>query len=490
MANKQILRNNEGAAGMSIVENVEHIIKQPQRLLTVKENVSVAQAAMIMSDNQVGCLLVLDMQDKLAGVLTERDMIAKVLTTSLSPEAMLVKDIMTTQVISCDTQTPLVKVEKLMAEHKIRHVPIVQNGVPVGMVSSRDVIAYRLRTNRAMKAAAEQLAMLPAGLKSLDFDDVIALAINEVPKSFNAERAALCLATNGTSTAKIHQKDCPLSHEKLISRLKMKQLSQNSRLISGRLCDQICKNSKVCAGHAFRLIIPLAVSEHSGDTYQNAPAIHGFLCMCRHNPSLTASEELQLYKASILQGVLSANLTNAKLYQDYLEARKDSETDTLTGVGTRRVLEKVLKAEHARAVRYSRPFSVAIIDVDNFKKINDSTGHGAGDSTLQQLAKIMHKNTRKTDVIARYGGDEFALLMPETKLNDAVELLDRLRTEAESISIPDISSVTISCGVTEWNGSPADTADLILKRADAALYEAKRAGRNQVMTSRQSKTKS
>jgi len=474
---------------MSSEENIERIIKQPQKLLTVGENATVAQAAMKMSDNQVGCLLVLDPNDKLVGVLTERDMIAKVLTASLSPESILVKDIMTTQVISCDSQTPLVKVEKLMAEYKIRHVPVLQNGVPIGMVSSRDVIAYRLRTNRAMKAAAEQLAMLPAGLKSLDFDDVIALAINEVPKSFNAERAALCLATNGTSAAKIHQKDCPISYEKLLTRLKMKQLSQNNRLISGRLCDQICKNSNACAGHAFRLIIPLAVSEHAGDTRQSTPAIHGFLCMCRHNPSPGASEELQLYKASILQGVLSANLTNAKLYQDYLDARKDSETDTLTGVGTRRVLEKVLKAEHARAVRYSRPFSLAIVDIDNFKKINDSSGHGAGDSALQQLAAIMHKSTRKTDVIARYGGDEFVLLMPETKLNDAVEMLERLRTEAQSISIPNISSVTVSCGVAEWNGSPADTADLILKHADAALYQAKHAGRNQVISSQPTKIK-
>lgn len=467
---------------MPIEENIERIIKQPQRLLSVNENATVAQAATKMSDNQVGCLVVLDPNDKLVGVLTERDMIAKVLTASLSPESILVKDIMTTQVISCDSQTPLAKVENLMAEYKIRHVPVLQDGVPIGMISSRDVIAYRLRTNRAMKAAAEQLAMLPTGLKSLDFDDVIALAINEVPKNFNAERAALCLATNGAATAKIHQKDCPLSHQKLISRLKMKQLSQNNRFISGRLCDQICKNSKACAGHAFRLIIPLVVSEHAA-SLQSTPPIHGFLCMCRHNPSQGASEELQLYKASILQGVLSANLTNAKLYQDYLEARKDSETDTLTGVGTRRVLEKVLKAEYARAVRYSRPFSIAIVDIDNFKKINDCSGHGAGDSALQQLAAIMHKSTRKTDVIARYGGDEFVLLMPETKLNAAVEMLERLRTEAQSISIPNISSVTVSCGATEWDGSPADTADLILKRADTALYQAKRTGRNKVIFS-------
>ncbi|MHC4159467.1 MAG: GGDEF domain-containing protein, partial [Planctomycetota bacterium] len=103
--------------------------------------------------------------------------------------------------------------------------------------------------------------------------------------------------------------------------------------------------------------------------------------------------------------------------------------------------------------------------------------------------EIMLQRVRKTDVIARFGGDEFVLLMPETKLNDAADMLERLRSEACAISIPNISSVTISCGVAEWDGSPTDTTELILKRADAALYEAKRAGRNRVMTSQPAKTK-
>lgn len=474
---------------MPTVENIEQVIKQPQKLLTVKQNSTAAQAAKKMSDNHVGCLLVLDMKDKLVGLLSERDMIAKVLSSSVSPERLFVKDIMTTQIISCDMDMPVAKVEKLMAEHEIRHVPVVHNGVPIGMISSRDVIAYRLRSNRAMKVAAEQLAMLPTGLKSLDFDDVIALAINEVPKSFNADRAAICLTANGFATAKICRKDCPLSHEQLLRRLRIKQISKSSRIISGQLCDKICKNCKACSAQTFKLIIPLTISEHADDADDKSFALHGFLCMCRQKPSQIAPEELQLYKASLLQEVLSANLTNAKLYQNYQDARRDSETDPLTGVGTRRVLEKVLNAELARSIRYGRPFSVAIVDIDNFKQINDSTGHDVGDTVLQHLAKIMQQSVRKTDVIARFGGDEFVILMPETKLNDAVEMLERLRNEVRSISLPNIRSVTISCGVAEWDGSAADTAEIILKRADAALYEAKHAGRNRVMTSQPTKTK-
>lgn len=175
----------------STVRNIEQVVKQPDKLLTIRADDTVAQAAVEMTENQVGCLIVLDEQDKFAGIVTERDILSKVITKSLAPDKLHVRDIMTTDVVSCIMDTPVAKIEQLMAEHKIRHIPIIEDGVPLGMVSSRDLVAHQLINNQAMKNAAEQLAMLPAGLKSLDFEDVVALAINEVPKSFNADHAAL-----------------------------------------------------------------------------------------------------------------------------------------------------------------------------------------------------------------------------------------------------------------------------------------------------------
>jgi len=383
---------------------------------------------------------------------------------------------MTAEPISCTTDTTVAKVEQLMAEHKIRHVPIVENGVPIAMVSSRDLIAYQLRNNNAMKMAAEQLAMLSTGLKSLDFNDVVALTVNEVPKTFEADHAVLCFAKKDSSAPMIYRKGCPHPQEKLLDPAKMKEISKNGHVITGKICTD-------CAGHGRQianLVIPLNIHDHLEDS--NVP---GFLCMCRFNPSNIDPEESQMYKASLLQEILSVNLTNAMLYRNYQEARRDSETDPLTGVGTRRVLEKVLKAECARTIRYNHSFSVAILDVDNLKQINDNQGHAAGDRTLQQLAKIMQENVRETDIIiTRYGGDEFVLVMPETKLNGAKALLERLRRQAKSISIPNIKSVTISAGLVEWNqGPPPDNAQTILERADTALYEAKRKGRNRVVAS-------
>jgi len=130
-------------------------------------------------------------------------------------------------------------------------------------------------------------------------------------------------------------------------------------------------------------------------------------------------------------------------------------------------------------------FSVAIVDIDHFKEINDNAGHAAGDRALRHVARIMSRSIRTTDtIIVRYGGDEFVLIMPETNLSEATILLERLRRQIKTTSIPKTPSITISCGVAEWFGSPADTPENVLSRADNALYEAKHAGRNRVVASR------
>jgi diguanylate cyclase (GGDEF)-like protein len=462
------------------VKDIQQLIKQPAKLLTIKENATVAEAAKKMSDNRIGCLVVFDIQNKFAGVLTERDMLEKVLTTFLSPKNLLVREIMTTEPISCTMDSTIEEVEQLMAEHKIRHLPIVDGGTPIAMVSSRDLIAYQLHTNKAMKTAAEQLAMLSTELKNPNLKDVIELAVNEVPKTFDADRAILCFDQKASSDLVIYRKDCDLTRKDLLDPAKIKQLSQNKQLIYGQICDECRK----LGAKAPRLVIPLDIRDQSNDNGGNNINRQSFLCMCRFKPSSDDSEKLRLYKASLLQEILSINLTNARLYQQYLEARQDSEIDPLTGAGSRRALENALKTEYARAARYHRPFTIAIVDLDNFKEINDKAGHAAGDRALKELAKSMRRNARMTDtIIARYGGDEFVLLMPETNISEATVLLERLQREIKTISIPKVGPITISCGLAEWtvNAGPDETAESLLRRADTALYEAKRTGRNRTI---------
>jgi diguanylate cyclase (GGDEF)-like protein len=150
-----------------------------------------------------------------------------------------------------------------------------------------------------------------------------------------------------------------------------------------------------------------------------------------------------------------------------------ARTDDLTGLPNRRAWEQELPRELARAERDGRPVCVAMLDLDRFKRFNDDRGHQAGDRLLKQAAAAWSEQLRTSDTLARYGGEEFAVLLPGCALSDAQALLERLRN-----AMP--GAQTVSAGVACWDGS--ESPDELVGRADAALYAAKRAGRDRLIT--------
>jgi len=156
--------------------------------------------------------------------------------------------------------------------------------------------------------------------------------------------------------------------------------------------------------------------------------------------------------------------------------------DGLTQAHVKRYLLEVLEKETVRATRYARPLSLLMIDIDHFKRINDSHGHLAGDYVLKELAALVMTRIRSDEVLARYGGEEFALVLPETDIQGAQRLAEALRqmvSQARFDFQEEHIQVTISIGVA-MRADSENATDLI-RRADAKLYEAKRAGRNRVM---------
>jgi diguanylate cyclase (GGDEF)-like protein len=157
-----------------------------------------------------------------------------------------------------------------------------------------------------------------------------------------------------------------------------------------------------------------------------------------------------------------------------------AETDSLTEVANRRAFDAAMERECARATLYHSHFAVMLIDVDNFKTINDRGGHATGDHVLHLVARRIAHCLRSTDLLGRYGGDEFAILLPETALHEASEVADRIRDEMGTQIGRQASPVTLSVGLTVYiPGDPADRRQL-LEQADQALYSAKSDGRNRV----------
>ena len=156
--------------------------------------------------------------------------------------------------------------------------------------------------------------------------------------------------------------------------------------------------------------------------------------------------------------------------------------DALTGALNRKGLDEALEKEIARLRRHSGTLSLALLDIDNFKTLNDSLGHAAGDAALVHLTKVVESTVRPQDALARYGGEEFVVLLPNTAIEDAVGVMIRAQRELTReffLNNNDNVLITFSCGVAEIS----DTEDPYeaLKRADAAMYRAKRAGKNRVI---------
>jgi diguanylate cyclase (GGDEF)-like protein len=187
---------------------------------------------------------------------------------------------------------------------------------------------------------------------------------------------------------------------------------------------------------------------------------------------------------------LSLETTRDVRHMSVLE--QESITDSLMGIYNRRYLERRLTSEVARASRYGMPLSVLLLDIDHFKRINDSYGHQVGDVVLAELAQLIVNTVRTTDIVTRYGGEEIMVIAPSTPLKTATNLAERLRKiiEHRPLDVPaklhrklKALHITVSVGVACFGQSANDFQSLI-QSADEALYRAKKKGRNCVITAR------
>jgi diguanylate cyclase len=207
--------------------------------------------------------------------------------------------------------------------------------------------------------------------------------------------------------------------------------------------------------------------------------------------SFLQSTELrqQVWKKKI--STLSVRIDNmkeetVKLHKRIQEEYKKAKTDALTGIANRLAYNEKIKQEYARWQRHAQALSICVIDVDKFKGVNDTYGHKAGDKVLKTIAEVCVTSIRKNDFIARYGGEEFVLILPETPLDKAKVVAENLRHEIEVCKFHYARkpvAITISCGLAELG--EGDTMESVFKRADKALYVAKKKGRNQLVDENQ-----
>ena len=173
-----------------------------------------------------------------------------------------------------------------------------------------------------------------------------------------------------------------------------------------------------------------------------------------------------------------------RLMAELSQASEMVRVDSLTGALNRKGMEEAMQREVARTRRHDAPLSIALLDIDNFKQINDQLGHRTGDLALQHLANVTRETIRPQDTLARFGGEEFVILLPDTDMDDAVKAMERVQRELTRryfMSDNNKLLITFSAGVSVLSGNEEPSE--AIRRADQAMYLAKRAGKNRVMAS-------
>jgi diguanylate cyclase (GGDEF)-like protein len=329
-----------------------------------------------------------------------------------------------------------------------------------------------------MKKTAESVAYFSRELRTLDLDEVLDLVSDKAPLLFGAKSCFLFVPDRNNKLILWRERRvkclAPVPPNLDVNQVMREAITTRKTAITLNLewCSGAPDDS--CTGTG-AVVMPLRVTrrEARGLDEPGSPAM---LCLCGIDDVEALSEQEIEYKVLLINDILGANIANAMAYS---ETARLANEDSLTGAKTRRVLEDLIRAEWERYQRYHSEFCIALMDVDHLKQINDSHGHAAGDEVLQAVVRLANEKTRRCDTVARFGGDEFCILLPETPLEGARTVVGRVKQAIEDTPLPltgEPASVSIGLAGVSGKRSPEE----VLGSADRALYEAKRAGRGRL----------
>ena len=321
----------------------------------------------------------------------------------------------------------------------------------------------RARQLQAINAIAQQCTAV------MDLEDLLARVCSVIQQAFQVSQVSLSLRDDGDLVVRAHQgvlTPCLPVGGRLPGDCEpwSKVLASGSTLIEDDL-SQTPNTFRLFSDSASRMSIPLI---SFGQTL-------GVLML--HSSQPNAFREREPHSLEAVADICASSIQNAH----YVERiRKLSYLDGLTGIFNRRFFELRIMQEIERAHRCGAGMAVIIADIDQFKKLNDEFGHLLGDEVLRQVSSLFHRQLRKIDVVCRYGGEEFAILLSNTNAQHAMGVAEKLRKLVENWQFPGVPrTVTISAGVAAYPDH-GTTRDELVHAADTGLYSAKQAGRNRV----------
>lgn len=310
----------------------------------------------------------------------------------------------------------------------------------------------------------------------LDYKEIIDAILEIIERSADCHLCSLLFVDEEKKAGVIVEVKYPATQEE-IDNFKLKIIETFNRLTGGRLLPEQVSVDQTDGGN---LIDSSAENRNILSSFHAQLLLAGdkpigMLAVTNSFPNAFSSEDLRVL--SIISRHSSIAINNTLLHKKITEL---SITDGLTGLYTYRYFNDAMDKEIIRSARYKQPFGLIMIDLDSFKKINDNYGHPQGDEVLKEVAQIFKKICREVDIVTRYGGEEFTIILPETDLEGAFILADRIRMVIKNYAFgtkDNVISLTASMGVASYPDVAISKLDLI-KHVDRALYTAKAEGRN------------
>lgn len=498
--------------------SIDSIMSSP--VITAQSSITVYEAFDIFATQKIRHLVIVNTKGHTAGVLTLSDLISH-LGIEYFVEIKTVSKVMNRSVVSIPLGSPLSLALSHMARKKISCVFIEDNHLPVGIITERDMTRVIHEKNAIASMSVDQVMSSPIRTIAID------LPLHEAIKVMNRHKCRRLGVTDrsGALTGLITQSDVIKGVEgryteslRDVVREKEEQLQEALRNfweksvyldnimrsstdsaiiatdldlhikyfnpVAERLMGQSARDmigQRLEAIHARQEISPgrleraLAAVKRNGEYHfsiERTENGHQLALECRVSGIWDHEQSLIGYVLTL------RDVTERRRLEEQLKMA--ATIDKLTGIYNRQTLDDVLAREIARAHRYKTPLSLIMADIDHFKQVNDSFGHQIGDQVLRAIAVTLKESVRRSDMVGRWGGEEFMIVAPQTEIENTIAMAEKLRKLIAGRSFPHNDTVTVSMGVARMNAD--DTIESIIHRADEALYAAKHAGRNRVET--------